>query len=206
MGFYDRKILPFLIDKACGIGPVQAQRAKVVPQARGEVLEIGIGSGLNLPFYDSRAVSKVWGLEPSAEMRAKAARVAAKTAVPVSFLDLPGEEIPLDDGTVDTVLVTYTLCTIPDVLAALGQMRRVLRPDGQLIFCEHGQAPDPSVRRWQDRINPIWGKFAGGCHVNRPIDALIKTAGFEIDALDTGYIAGPRFAAYNYWGTAKRDS
>ncbi len=205
MGFYDTKILPFLIDKACGIGPIQAQREIVVPQARGEVLEIGIGSGLNLPFYDGAKVSKVWGLEPSAEMRVKAAKVAAKAAVPVSFLDLPGEEIPLDDGVVDTVLVTYTLCTIPDVAAALKQMRRVLKPDGKLIFCEHGQAPDASVRRWQDRLNPIWGKFSGGCHLNRPIDALVKQAGFQIETLDTGYIASPKFAGFNYWGTAKLD-
>ena len=206
MGFYDTKILPFLIDKACGIGPIQDQRKLVVPQAKGEVLEIGIGSGLNLPFYDGAKVSKVWGLEPSAEMRAKAAKVAAKAAVPVSFLDLPGEEIPLDDGVVDTVLVTYTLCTIPEVAAALGQMRRVLKPDGKLIFCEHGQAPDASVRRWQDRLDPIWGKFSGGCHLNRPIDALVKQAGFEIETLDTGYIASPKFAGFNYWGTAKLDS
>ncbi len=205
MGFYDTKILPFLIDKACGIGPIQAQRQKVVPQAKGEVLEIGIGSGLNLPFYDGAKVNKVWGLEPSAEMRAKAAKVAARAAVPVSFLDLPGEEIPLDDGVVDTVLVTYTLCTIPEVAAALGQMRRVLKPDGKLIFCEHGQAPDPSVRRWQDRLDPLWGRFSGGCHLNRPIDALVKQAGFQIEALDTGYIASPKFAGFNYWGTARRD-
>ncbi len=206
MGFYDKNILPFLIDKACGIGPIMAQRQKVVPQARGEVLEIGIGSGLNLPFYDSAKVSKVWGLEPSAEMREKAAKIAAKAAVPVSFLDLPGEEIPLEDQSIDTVLVTYTLCTIPEVAAALSQMRRVLRPKGRLIFCEHGQAPDAGVRRWQDRLNPVWGKFSGGCHLNRPIDALIKQAGFEIEALDTGYIASPKFAGYNYWGTAKLDS
>ncbi len=206
MGFYEKNILPFLIDKACGIGPIMAQRQKVVPQASGEVLEIGIGSGLNLPYYDSARVSKVWGLEPSPEMRAKAAKIAAKAAVPVSFLDLPGEEIPLEDSSVDTVLVTYTLCTIPEVTAALSRMRRVLRPAGKLIFCEHGQAPDASVRRWQDRINPIWGKFSGGCHLNRPIDALIKQAGFEIEALDTGYIASPKFAGYNYWGTARLDS
>ena len=206
MGFYDRKILPFLVDKTCGSGQISAQRQKVVPQARGEVLEIGIGSGLNLPFYDSSAVVKVWGLEPSAAMRARAGKVAANVTVPVSFLDLPAEEIPLSDNSVDTVLVTYALCTIPDAKAALAQMRRVLRPNGQLIFCEHGQAPDPSVRRWQDRLNPLWGRFSGGCHLNRPIDALIKQAGFEIETLDTGYIASPRFAGYNYWGTAKLDS
>lgn len=203
MGFYERKILPFLIDRACGIGPIQAQRQIVVPQAQGDVLEIGMGSGLNLPFYDAGAVRKVWGLEPSAEMRAKAAKVAAKAAVPVSFLDLPGEQIPLDTASVDTVLVTYTLCTIPDVAMALQQIRRVLRPGGKLIFSEHGQAPDPSVRRWQDRLNPLWGRFSGGCHLNRPIDALVKQAGFEIESLDTGYIARPKFAGYNYWGTAR---
>jgi len=203
MGFYDSKILPFLIDKACGGSPVQAQREIVVPQARGEVLEIGIGSGLNLPFYDSSTVSNVWGLEPSAEMRVKAARVAAKVDIPVSFLGLSGEEIPLENASVDTVLVTYTLCTIPDVAAALQQMRRVLKPDGKLIFCEHGLAPDASVRRWQNGLNPIWGKVSGGCNLNRPIDALVKQAGFEIETLDTGYIASPKFAGFNYWGTAK---
>ncbi|MBL1434604.1 MAG: class I SAM-dependent methyltransferase [Rhodobacteraceae bacterium] len=203
MGFYNTKILPFLVDKACGLGQIQAQREIVVPQARGDVLEIGIGSGLNLPFYNAEKVRKVWGLEPSAEMRAKAKIVAEKAAVPVSFLDLPGEEIPLDTHSVDTVLVTYTLCTIPDVAAALLQMRRVLRPNGRLIFCEHGQAPDASVRRWQNRLDSIWGRFSGGCHLNRPIDALIKQAGFEIETLDTGYIASPKFAGFNYWGTAK---
>ncbi len=206
MGIYNSILLPFLTDKACGIGPIQAQREIVVPKARGDVLEIGIGSGLNLPFYNADIVSKIWGLEPSAQMRAKAQKIAATVPVPVSFLDLPGEEIPLDTHSVDTVLVTYTLCTIPDVAAALLQMRRVLRPDGKLIFCEHGQAPDASVRRWQDRLDPIWGKFAGGCHLNRPIDALVKQAGFEIETLDTGYIASPKFAGFNYWGTAKHDS
>jgi len=206
MGIYDSRILPFLTDKACGIGQIQAQRAIVVPQARGDVLEIGIGSGRNLPFYDSRSVNKVWGLEPSTEMRAKAAKVAANVNVPVEFLGLPGEEIPLENASVDTVLVTYTLWTIPDVAKALTQMRRVLKPDGKLIFCEHGQAPDPSVRRWQNRLDPIWGKFAGGCHLNRPTDALVKQAGFEIETLDTGYIASPKFAGFNYWGSAKLDS
>ncbi len=206
MGFYDTKILPYLTDKACGGGFAKAQRQKVVPHAWGEVLEIGVGSGHNLPLYDAHKVSKVWALEPSREMRAKAVKVATQAAVPVSFISLPGEEIPLDDKSVDTVLVTYTLCTIPDVTTALQQMRRVLKSSGQLIFCEHGQAPDPSVRRWQDRLDPIWGQFAGGCHLNRPIDALIKQAGFHIKTLDTGYIARPKFAGFNYWGTAKPDS
>ena len=188
------------------MGVVENQRRKVVPQARGDVLEIGIGSGLNLPHYSRTQVRKVWGLEPSAELRAKAAKIAATTEIPVGFLEASSEAIPLDDNMVDTVLVTYTLCTIPDVAHALQQMRRVLRPDGQLIFCEHGQAPDPSVRRWQNRLDPIWERFSGGCHLNRPIDALIKTAGFEIVALDTGYISAPKFATYNYWGTAKPDS
>lgn len=206
MSLYDRKILPFLVNTVCSAGMISAQRQKVVPQARGEVLEIGIGSGLNLPFYDAAQVSKVWGLEPSAEMRARAAKLAATVSVPVSLLDLAAENIPLADNSVDTVLVTYALCTIPDAAAALAGMKRVLRPGGQLLFCEHGQAPEPSVRRWQNRLDPLWGRFSGGCHLNRPIDALIKSAGFEIEALDTGYLSGPKFVSYNYWGTARHES
>ena len=196
-------MLPLLTNAACGVGPIRAQREKVVPLARGDVLEIGMGTGLNLPYYNSANITRLWGLEPAAEMRAKASKVAATVDFPVTFLDHPGEDVPLADNSVDTVLVTYALCTIPDALAALAQMRRVLRPNGQLIFCEHGQAPDPKVRRFQNWLNPVWGRFSGGCHLNRPIDALVNSAGFDIDVLNCGYIPGPKFASYNYWGTAK---
>jgi len=207
MGLYDRYILPHMINKTCGAPPVLKQRQKVVPLAEGRVLEIGIGSGLNLPFYDSDKVEFVWGLEPSEGMRVKAAPVVAAAPFEVKWLDLPGEEIPLEDNSVDTIVLTYTLCTIPDALAALGQMRRVLKPGGKMLFCEHGEAPDESVAKWQRRIDPFWGKIGGGCHLNRPIPSLIEGGGFKIQDLETMYLPStPRFAGFNYWGSAEQVS
>ncbi|MBK6981568.1 MAG: class I SAM-dependent methyltransferase [Betaproteobacteria bacterium] len=202
MGLYDRHVLPRLVHLACGLKPTMRQRGKVVPQARGRVLEVGIGSGLNLPFYDAAKVSKVWGLDPSQEMIGMARRAAASLPFEVEFIGLPGDEIPLDDASIDTVVVTYTLCTIPDAAAALRQIDRVLRPGGELIFCEHGEAPDAGVRRWQDRLNPVWKRLAGGCHLNRPIPALIEAGGFRITRLETMYVPGWRPASFNYWGAA----
>ena len=202
MGFYEKHCLPHILNCACGIKPVQRQRQKVVPLARGRVLEIGMGSGLNLPFYNVANVEFVWGLEPSAAMRKKAQTNLAKTALDVRWLDLPGEEIPLDDNSVDTVLLTYTLCTIPDWQKALGQMRRVLKPGGELIFCEHGIAPDASVQKWQARVNPWWGKLFGGCQLNRAIPEYLDQGGFNIDQMETMYLPGLKIATYNYWGVA----
>lgn len=202
MGIYAKYILPRVVHFACGLKPNMRQRAKVVPLASGEVLEIGVGSGLNLPFYDPGRVTRLWGLEPSAEMRRLAAGAVRTLPFEFEFIDLPGEEIPLDANSVDTVLVTYTLCTIPETQTALRGMARVLRPGGKLIFCEHGAAPDAEVRRWQDRMDPIWTRMAGGCHLNRSIPDLIRTGGFEIEALDSLYLPGWRPAAFNYWGTA----
>jgi len=202
MGIYSKYILPHVVHFTCSLKPNMRQRTKVVPLASGEVLEIGVGSGLNLPFYDPGRVTRLWGLEPSAEMRRLAAGAARSLPFQFEFIDLPGEEIPLDANSVDTVLVTYTLCTIPETQPALRGMARVLRPGGKLIFCEHGAAPDAGVRRWQDRVNPIWKRMAGGCHLNRAIPELIRAGGFEIDALDTMYLPGWRPAAFNYWGSA----
>lgn len=202
MGLYSRYILPRVVHFTCGLKPSMRQREKVVPRARGRVLEIGIGSGLNLPYYDSAKVSKLWGLDPSPEMTQMAKRTADSLPFEVEFIGLPGDEIPLGDQSVDTVVVTYTLCTIPDTMPALRQMNRVLRPGGELIFCEHGAAPDASVRRWQDRLNPIWKRLGGGCNLNRPIPTLIEAGGFRIKSLDTMYIPGWRPASFNYWGTA----
>ncbi len=202
MGLYSRYILPRVVHFTCGLKPNMRQREKVVPRARGRVLEIGIGSGLNFPFYDPTRVAKVWGLDPSPEMTRMAEQAARSLRFEVEFIGLPGDEIPLEDKSVDTVLVTYTLCTIPDTTPALRQMSRVLRPGGELIFCEHGAAPDASVRRWQDRLNPIWKRFGGGCHLNRAIPALIEVGGFRIESLETMYIPGWRPASFNYWGTA----
>ena len=202
MGLYSKYVLPRVIHFACGLKPNMRQREKVEPLATGEVLEIGLGSGLILPFYDSTRVKKLWGLEPAAEMRRMAADAVRALRFEFEFVDLPGEEIPLETDSVDTVLVTYTLCTIPETERALRGMARVLRPGGKLIFCEHGAAPDASVRRWQDRLNPVWMRIGGGCHLNRMIPDLISAGGFEIDTIDTMYLPGWRPAAFNYWGTA----
>ena len=203
MGFYDTYILPRLIDAGCSTPPILKQRAKVVPEARGRILEIGMGSAINLPFYDPDKVELVWGLEPSEGMRRKAAPRLEEAPFPVEWLGLPGEEIPLEDDSADTVLLTYTLCTIPDFQKALEGMRRVLKPGGRLLFSEHGAAPDEGVRKWQDRLDPIWGVFTGGCHINREIPRLIEGAGFKIDDVDLMYLPNtPRIAAFQYWGSA----
>ncbi len=202
MGLYSEYILPKVVHFTCSMTPNMRQREKVVPLAHGRVLEVGVGTGLNFPYYDASKVSKVWGLDPSPRMTQMAQEAARGMPFDVDFIGLPGDEIPLEDGSVDTVLVTYTLCTIPETQPALRQMARVLRPGGKLIFCEHGASPDPDVRRWQDRINPIWKRLGGGCHLNRAIPNLIEQAGFRIAALETMYIPGWRPASFNYWGTA----
>jgi ubiquinone/menaquinone biosynthesis C-methylase UbiE len=203
MGFYENRILPIMIDKACAGPPVLKQREKVVPAAEGRVLEVGMGSGINLPFYDPSRIEFVWGLEPSEGMRRRAQKRLEAAPFEVKLLDLPGEAIPLDDDSVDTVLLTYTLCTIADFRQALAQMRRVLKPGGKLLFCEHGEAPDESVQKWQRRINPLWKRIAGGCNLNRPIPRCLEEAGFKVENLETLYLPNtPRIAAFNYWGQA----
>jgi ubiquinone/menaquinone biosynthesis C-methylase UbiE len=205
MGFYDRHILPWLLDAAMSTKPITYQRKKVVPRAEGRVLEIGFGAGHNLPYYDAAKVSHLWALEPSAEMRARAAERVAASPIKLDYLGLSGESIPLGDNEADTVLITYTMCTIPDVAKALGEMRRVLKPTGRMIFCEHGTAPDANVERWQRRITPVWKSLCGGCHVDRPIPKLIQDAGFKVEDLQTMYLPGtPRFAGFNYWGSATK--
>jgi ubiquinone/menaquinone biosynthesis C-methylase UbiE len=202
MGFYNKHIMPKVVHLTCSMKPAIHQRRKVVPLAQGVVLEVGIGSGLNLPYYDVSRITKVIGLDPSSEMRQIAEKAASAVSFDVEFISLPGEEIPLDNNSVDTVLITYTLCSIPDAQLALQQMSRVLKPEGKLIFCEHGVAPDPNVRRWQDRMNPVWSRLGGGCQLNRAIPELIEQGGFRIDGMQAKYIPGWRPASYNYWGEA----
>jgi len=200
--WYERNVLPFLVDFACGVKPVRRQRAKVVPRAQGRVLEVGIGSGLNVPYYDRTRVSAVVGLDPSGAMRRRAEQRIAEAGLQVEFIGLSAEKIPQPAASFDSVLITYTLCSIPDPLAALAEMRRVLKPEGRLIFCEHGRAPDDSVRRWQDRLTPLWRRIGGGCHLNRDIPALLADGGFDCADVETMYLPGLRPLTYNFWGTA----
>ena len=202
MGIYKKYILPRVVHYTCGHKPLMKQREKVVPLAEGKVLEIGIGSGLNLPFYSAEQVQHVWGLDPSPEMLALARKNLDTVEFAVEFIEASAEEIPLDDEIVDTVLVTYTLCTVPQTLLALGEIHRVLRRQGKLIFCEHGEAPDVKVKLWQDRLNPLWKGISGGCNLNRPIPSLLKEAGFKIQGMESRYLPGWKPASFNYWGTA----
>lgn len=203
MTFYNEHVLPHVINCACGLTGIERKRAQIVPQATGRVLEVGMGSGLNLKHYNPSQVEIVFGLEPSIGMRRKALVNVQKSAVPVMWLDLPSESIPLTDNSVDTVVLTYTLCTIVDWRSALFEMKRVLKPEGVLLFSEHGEAPDESVQKWQRRMNPIWRMFAGGCHLNRPIPHLITSMGFRMDTLEQEYIKGPKIASYHYFGSAR---
>ena len=202
MGIYDKYLLPRIVHFTCGQNPSMRQREKVVPLAKGRVLEIGIGSGLNIPFYNAQKVEHLWGLDPSAEMWSIAQNNAVEHHLDAEFIQSGAESIPLDNNSADTVLMTYTMCTIPDVRAALDEVRRVLKPGGKLIFCEHGAAPDKSIERWQNRFNPIWKKLAGGCNLNRPIPVLMEQSGFKSSDMQTMYLPGWKPATFNYWGTA----
>ncbi|MCL7944611.1 class I SAM-dependent methyltransferase [Marinobacter sp. ATCH36] len=203
MSFYEDRILPHIIDRACSMGQVMKLRSQVVPHAKGRVLEVGMGSAINMEFYDPEQVEMIYGLEPSDGMRRKARPNLARSPIKVEWLDLPGEQIPLQDHSVDTVLLTFTLCTIPDWHAALLQMWRVLKPGGELLFLEHGESPHDNTRKWQHRITPGWKKLAGGCHLNRHIADLIRHAGFEILELENLYIPkAPKIAGYIYKGRA----
>ena len=200
--WYERHILPRALDFACGLPLISQQRELVVPRARGRVLEVGIGTGLNLRHYDKSRVTQIVGLDPALELHPLARERSAQAGLAVELLGLSAEKIALPDASFDTVLLTYTLCTIPDPLAALQEMRRVLAPGGQLLYCEHGRAPDAAVRRWQERLQPLWGRIAGGCHLGRDIAALLQAAGFSLSDLQTRYLPGPRPFTYHYWGVA----
>ena len=205
MGLYDKYILPKFLNCACGSKPINYQRQKVVPLAKGKVLDIGIGSGLNIPFYNSDKIDKVIGIDPSHELIELAKGLANDSKASIELVIGSAESIPYPDNFFDTVLVTYTMCTIPNVAIANKEMWRVLKDDGRLIFCEHGLAPDKKISKWQNRIDPFWGKIAGGCHLNRDIQKLITDAGFSFESLDKMYIPStPKFAGYNYWGIGKK--
>jgi ubiquinone/menaquinone biosynthesis C-methylase UbiE len=204
LGIYARRILPGLIDFGMRRKPFLRLREDLVAAARGEVLEIGVGSGLNLPFYP-RDLEGLCGIDPSPELLARARTQAAWVHFPVSLAQGRAEDLPLDDHSVDSVVMTWTLCSIAEPERALAEIRRVLRPGGSLLFIEHGLAPEAGVQAWQDRLTPLWRKVAGGCHLNRPVDRLIKAAGLRLAELETGYlIDGPRPFTFHYRGRATR--
>jgi ubiquinone/menaquinone biosynthesis C-methylase UbiE len=194
--------VPLLIDASMRQKHLAAYRNRVVSAAEGRVLEIGIGSGLNLPFYSANA-RQVIGLDPSPKLLAMARRASRLDSRSVEFIEGSAEKVPLEDASIDTVVTTWTLCSIAAVLDALHEMRRVLRPTGRLLFVEHGKAPDPNVRWWQDRLTPLWRRIGGGCYLNRAIRALIEEAGFQFDRLETGYMRGPKPMTFMYEGGAR---
>ena len=205
MGIYARHVLPRLIDLAMGCAAIAADRAALVPQASGRVLEVGIGSGLNLPFY-ARGVTRLVGVDPSAALWRLARRRAALVSFPLAFLDSSAEHLPARDAAFDTVVATWTLCSVADPGAALGEIRRVLVPGGRFLFIEHGRSPDPRVYAWQRRVTPVWKRLAGGCHLDRSADELIRAAGLRIASIEAGYAEGPRLFTYRVRGVATRPS
>jgi ubiquinone/menaquinone biosynthesis C-methylase UbiE len=201
MAFYRDVLLPRLCHLSMRNRRLLPYRKRAIALAEGRVLEIGVGSGLNLPFY-GHAVREIWALDPTPQLIAMARKLAGASAVPVTFIESSAEAIPIDDNSVDTIVTTWTLCTIPQSIAAIGEMRRVLRPSGRLVFVEHGLSPDKGVRWWQDRLTPAWRCVSGGCHLNRPITRMIEEGGFLLDRLETGYMPGPKPLAFMYEGSA----
>jgi SAM-dependent methyltransferase len=203
MSFYDRHILPRIIQCSCGAPMVMELRRAVVPQAQGEVLEIGCGGGLNFPLYRRGQVRGVTGVEPAPPMLDRARQAVERSTVPVELVEAAAEALPFPDRSFDTVVTTFTLCSVRDHGASLAELRRVLRPNGRLIFCEHGLAPEPGVQRWQRRIEPLWKRLAGGCHLTRPVRAAVAEAGFELISGDARYLPAPKVFGWAEWGAAR---
>jgi len=200
---YEKFVLPKVLDVCCSTKPITYQRNKIVPNAEGTILEIGIGSGLNIPYYQKSNIKKIYGLDPSPELCEMAKKAAHNNEIKIDFLIEGSEEIKLPSQSIDTVLITYTLCSIPNPNDALKEMKRVLKHDGKILFCEHGAAPDLNVFKWQNRINPLWGKLFGGCNINRDIPSIILNSGFKINNLEQMYLPStPKIVGYNYWGCA----
>jgi ubiquinone/menaquinone biosynthesis C-methylase UbiE len=202
MGFYSKYILPKIIHKVCGLKPTMIQRGKIVPEAKGKVLEIGIGSGLNIPLYNENKVSHLVGLDPYPHHQALM-ESSERSNIPFEFIKDSAENLSMERNEFDTVVSTYTFCTIEQLNQSLSEIKRVLKPSGQLIFIEHGLAPDSNVAKVQNRLNPIWKRIGGGCNMNRDIPMFLQTNGFEINDLQTMYIPGWKPATYNFWGFAK---
>jgi ubiquinone/menaquinone biosynthesis C-methylase UbiE len=202
MSFYSTCVVPHLVHLAMRSQRLLPYRERAISAAEGRVLEIGIGSGLNLPLYPPR-VDEIIGLEPAPRLLAMARDASSRVSPPVTLIEGSAEAIPLENNSIDTVVTTWTLCTIPAVSQALGEMRRVLKPGGQLLFVEHGLAPNAGVQKWQDWLTPAWKRIAGGCHLNRPIQSLIEQGGFSIARLEIGYMQGPKPMAFLYLGSGK---
>ena len=201
MGLYEKYVLPKLIDTACSQPPMTRLRERYVSQAQGEVLELGIGSGLNLQHYTS-ATKSITGVDPAAELTEKAQQRADGMDTPVEVIGVSGEDLPADDNAYDTIVCTWTLCSIPNPYRAVAEMRRVLKPSGQLIFVEHGRSDDAGIVKWQRRVEPIWKKIGGGCHLTRRADDLLVDGGFKLDHFESGYEEGPKVAAFMMHGIA----
>jgi ubiquinone/menaquinone biosynthesis C-methylase UbiE len=201
--FYERRILPALLTRACSSPPMMKQRAKIVPLATGRVLELGIGMGLNLSLYDPSAVESVTGVDPAAELRVMAEAAPRNPRLKVSVADGTAEALPFDDAAFDTVVCTFTLCSVHSPAKALAEARRVLKPGGRFLFCEHGLAPDTGVAKWQRRVEPVWKRLAGGCHLTRPVSEAIAASGFQMGRVQSMYVPStPRIAGWNEWGEA----
>lgn len=203
--WYDAHIMPRLIRCACSTGQVMKRRSYVVPRAQGDVFELGCGGGINQPFYDVDAVNSYAGIDPHGGLLDAAKAAAEAKGWPADIRQGVGESIPFDDNSFDTVVCTFTLCSVQEPEAVLSEMRRILRPGGKALFLEHGRAPDASVAKWQDRIEPAWKRLAGGCHLTRPIGSAFRGAGFEVAPLGQGYLPkAPKFAMWNEWGEARK--
>jgi SAM-dependent methyltransferase len=201
--WYERRIFPKLINCACSGPAIARQREKVVPNASGRVLELGMGPALNLPYYDPSKVERLDAIEPLAELRAMAAKNAAEAGLKAELVEGRAEALPYEAGQFDCVVCTFTLCSVQNPAAALSEARRVLKPGGRLLFCEHGLAPDPGVVKWQRRIEPLWKAIACGCHLTRPVTTAIEAAGFTVRGQQAMYLPGaPRWAGWNEWGEA----
>ncbi|MFT6807115.1 MAG: ubiquinone/menaquinone biosynthesis C-methylase UbiE [Saprospiraceae bacterium] len=205
MGIYNTYVLPKMINFACSQSSTMKQREKIIPLVEGRVLEIGVGTGLNIPFYNASKVDYVMGIDPEVANWKEGKIDVAKLPFEYEFVEAFAEDIPADNHSFDSVVITYTLCSIPEVALAFDEIRRIMKPNGKLYFCEHGKAPDKVVQKWQNSINPMWKRIGGGCHLNRDIPSLILESGFKIQELEEMYIPGWKPLSYNYWGSAKVD-
>ena len=204
MNFYQKHILPKLLNVTCSLSDIEQERQHWIPKARGHVLEIGIGSGLNIPFYDKSKVSKVWGLDPSQELLNIASTVAKESVIDIELLNRSAANIPIPNHSMDYVVMTYTMCSISNITVVLREIKRVLKNNGTLLFCEHGKAPDSFIYKWQTILSPLWATLFGGCHLNKDILAILNTADFKVTQLKKGYLPKtPRIAGYNYAGLAR---